>query len=79
MKKKSVLRMSMVAVPTIIIYGLLVAASSARVAIKNGGQVVTTSTQRHARIIPFKAIMERPSKACSLTSPGFRPKRSSAQ
>lgn len=31
MKKKSVLRMSMVAVPTIIIYALLVAASSARI------------------------------------------------
>ena len=31
MKKKSVLKMSMVTVPTIIIYGLLVAASSARV------------------------------------------------
>ena len=62
MKRESVLRMSMVAVPVIIVCGLLVAASSARVdQERRTGH--DDGTQRHARTEPFKAITEPPSKA----------------
>ncbi len=78
MQWKSASRVTMIAIPIMIFCGLLVAASSARVD-QERGQVTTTGTRRLARIKPFRAIIDPPLKACSLTSPAFRPKRSSAQ
>jgi hypothetical protein len=62
MKRESVLRMSMVAVPVMIGCGLVVALPR-RGLVKDGGQLTTTETPRPARIEPFMAITDPPSKA----------------
>jgi len=78
MKRKSVLRMSMVAVPAIIICGLLVAASSARVHQERG----TGRDDEHTRACSNNTLQGDYGAAVEgvlLNIPGFRPKRSSAR